>query len=644
MPNPTDRLIIGTAGHIDHGKSTLVRALTGVDPDRLKEEKERGITIVLGFAPLDLPSGRRCGVVDVPGHERLVRTMIAGASGIDLVLLVVAADEGTMPQTREHLAICQLLGVEHGVIAITKKDLVDEEWLELVRSDLADEVKGTFLEGAPIVPCSSTSGEGGEGLDELRAVLDKVAAQAAKRDPDGLLRMPVDRVFTMKGFGTVATGTLIGGRLRVGDAVSFLPSGLEGRVRGLQVHGEAVEASIAGTRTAVNVQGSEAGEVHRGEWLVHPGAVERSYRLDVHLTLLPIFPRPLKARSKALVHAGTTHVEAVVRLLEGDKIEPGSAAYAHLELSGQVVVLPGDRLILRGTERLAGHGHTIGGAVVVRPQARRPRKRARTLEEVRALAEAGSDAKRLSLVVEQHGLAGIDQKPLVLRSGVGPQAASRLLKELVSSKEIVRFGQQGNIHARRLSELVSLAADMIKSFHASNPLEAGMPREELRSKLPSVTPALFGLVLDRLGRTGDVVVGKEIVHEATFKPAVSLDAVQDKIKAALAAGGLTPPRDKELAQSLEVEPKVLKAALKLLIGEGDVVKVAEGLYFATKHVEELEGAVVRHLEAEERLTAQEFKVLTGASRKFTIPLGEYFDRQKLTMRVGDARVLRRKSE
>lgn len=641
MPNPTDRLIIGTAGHIDHGKSTLVRTLTGVDPDRLKEEKERGITIVLGFAPLDLPSGRRFGVVDVPGHERLVRTMIAGASGIDLVLLVVAADEGTMPQTREHLAICQLLGVEQGVIALTKKDLVDKEWLELVHSDLTDEVKGTFLEGAPIVPCSSTSGD---GLEELLAALEKTAAHAAKRDPDGLLRMPVDRVFSMKGFGTVATGTLIAGRLRVGESVSFLPSGLEARVRGLQVHGEAVEASIAGTRTAVNVQGSEAGEVHRGEWLVHPGAVEPSFRLDVQLSLLPIFPRKLKARSKALVHAGTTHVEAVVRLLQGDVLEPGGSAYAHLELSGPVVVLPGDRLIIRGTERLAGHGHTIGGATVVRPQARRPRKRARTLEEVKALAEAESDAKRLSLVIEQHGLTGIDQKPLVLRSGVGPQAASRLLKELVSSKEIVKFGQQGVIHANRLVELVSVAADKIKAFHADNPLEAGMPREELRSKLPSVVPALFGLVLDRLGRSGSVVVGKEIVHEAIFKPAVSLDAVQEKIAAALSAGGLTPPRDKELSETLEVELKVLKAALKLLVGNGEVIKVAEGLHFATKHVEELQRTVVRHLETQERLTAQEFKVLTGASRKFTIPLGEHFDRQKLTMRVGDARVLRRKSE
>lgn len=646
MASPTDRLIVGTAGHIDHGKSTLVRALTGVDPDRLKEEKERGITIVLGFAPLDLPSGRRCGVVDVPGHERLVRTMIAGATGIDVVLMVVAADEGTMPQTREHLAICQLLGVKHGVVALTKTDLVDEEWRELVIADLADELEGTFLEGAPIVPCSATTGA---GLDELKATLDRVADRALRRDTDGFLRMPVDRVFTVKGFGAVVTGTLVGGRIRVGDSIGFHPSGTPGRVRGLQVHGEAVEESVAGTRTAVNVQGAElqTGDLHAGEWLVHPGAIEPSRRLDVRLELLPIFPRPLEPRAKVIVHAGTARVDAVVRLLEGDgatKLEPGGAAYAHLELPAPIVALPGDRLILRGTERLEGHGHTIGGAVVVRPLARRPRKVARTLEEVRALHEAESEEARVALVVEQAGPTGIDQRALLPLTGVGPQAAHRHLKALLRRSVIVTFGQHSFIHEAQLEGLVALAVRRVGEFHEASPLEAGMPREELRSKLPGVTPALFALVLERLKAGGEVEVGQDAVKKAGFRPAVSQDELQAKIRGRFEAAGLQPPWDKELAEALDLDLRELQAALKLLVAEGALVKVADGLFFSTSRIRELEAAIVRHLETEKQLTAQQLKDLTGASRKFTIPLGEYFDKQKLTMRVGDARVLRRRAD
>lgn len=641
MANPTDRIIIGTAGHIDHGKSTLVRTLTGVDPDRLKEEKERGITIVLGFAPLDLPSGRRCGVVDVPGHERLVRTMIAGAAGIDVLLMVVAADEGSMPQTREHLAICELLGVEHGVVAVTKADMVDSEWLELVRSDLADELAETFLAKAPVVTCSATTGA---GLDELLSVLDAVASKTQRRESDGLMRMPVDRVFSMKGFGTVATGTLLSGRVQVGETVELLPSELQGKVRGLQVHGEAVDQSVAGTRTAVNIQGSEASDAQRGEWLVHPGAIEPSRRVDVRAQLLPIFPRPLKARSNILVHAGTTHVEGVLRLLGAERLAPGDEAYAHLELAEPIIALPGDRLILRGTERLASHGHTIGGAVVLRPLARRPRKKTRTLAELEALDAAEGDEERLELVIRQAGPRGLEQGELLVRGGVGPQTARATLKALSRQGKTVAFGQQGQVHTEHLEALASMAIERITAFHEANPLEPGMPREELRSKLMSINPALFGLVLEQLRHRPEVTVDKQLVKLSDFRPeatSAGVEQLKNEITTRLRDGGLTPPRDKELAADLDRPQREINATLKLLVGDGEVVKVAEGLHFARTNIKTLEAAVVGHLQAEGSMTAQQFKAITGASRKFTIPLGEYFDRQKLTMRVGDERVLRR---
>lgn len=644
MPSPTDRLIIGTAGHIDHGKSTLVEAMTGVDPDRLKEEKDRGITIVLGFAPLDLPTGRRCGVVDVPGHERLVRTMIAGASGIDLVLLVVAADEGTMPQTREHLAICELLGIEHGVVALTKTDLVDEEWLELVKDDLSEELSGTFLSEAPVVPCSSHTKD---GFDELYAALDTVAERAGRRDPDGLLRMPVDRVFTMKGFGTVATGTLIGGRIRAGDPIELLPSNVQGRVRGLQVHGESVEDSLAGVRTAVNIQGPEAAEVRRGEWVVKPGSLTPTWRVEGRLTLLDAYPRPLKKRAPVLINAGTTQAAGTIRLLEGDKLSPGGSALVHLELEAPIVALPGDKLIVRGTERLEGHGHTIGGIEVARPHARRPRKPMVTVEELEALEVAETDEERISLVILQRGHTGMTQKELLPLLGIGPQAASRALKTLTRKGDLKPYGQQGYIHRDQLERLEERASKQLDGFHRDSPMEPGMPREELRSKLPGVSPALFSLLLDRLSRKSKIVVEQELLRRPKFRPRVDTSsAAMEKLKSDIAGrlerSGLTPPTDKVLAEDLALDKRQVLATLKLLVSDGKVVKVTEGLHFAQSRIDDLENRIIEHFENDENLDAQKFKAMTGASRKFTIPLAEYFDRNKLTLRIGDVRVLRRK--
>ena len=640
MPRPSDRLIIGTAGHIDHGKSTLVKALTGIDPDRLKEEKERGITIVLGFAPLQLPSGRRFGVVDVPGHERLVRTMIAGATGIDIVLLVVAADEGVMPQTREHVAICELLGVERGLVALTKSDLVDEDWMELVRGDLHGELEGTFLERAEVVACSSTTGA---GLPELAAAIDRAAAGARGRDTDGLLRLPIDRVFTMKGFGTVVTGTLLGGRVQVGQAVELSPSGVGAKVRGIEVHGEQVGESVAGLRTAVNLQGAETASIRRGEWLLEPGAFVPSRRLEGRLGLLG---RPLRDRARVLVHTGTTHVEATVRLLEAAALEPGASGLAHVELDAPLVVMPGDRLVVRGTERLANHGHTIGGLTVLRPHPTRPRVRGRAAKEARAIETASAPADLAALVVAQAGALGVGTRRLAPLTGLGPAAVRAAVKELTRNGTLVAFGQEGLVHAQSLASLVVRAEGLVRDYHDKSPLEPGMPREELRSKLAGVSPALFGLLLERMGRSGQLAVEAERVRLAAFKPRASeraggdVDGLKARIMEQLRTARLTPPRDKELAASLGVEISELRGGLKLLVGDGVAVKVAEELYFAKEHLDRLEQLIIDHLDRHGSLDAQGLKDLTGASRKFTIPLGEHFDRQKVTMRVGEVRVRR----
>ncbi|WP_242372856.1 selenocysteine-specific translation elongation factor, partial [Anaeromyxobacter sp. SG26] len=390
------RVVVGTAGHIDHGKSSLVRALTGIDPDRLREEKRRGITIELGFAHLALPDGTVAGVVDVPGHERFVRAMAAGAGGIDLVVLVVAADEGVMPQTREHLDICRLLGVPRGLVAVTKSDLLPglgADWLPLLEQDIREATKGTFLEGAAVLPVSSTTGE---GLDELRAEIARLAGEVTERPADGPVFLPIDRAFSMKGFGTVVTGTLLSGQIAEGDEAALLPSPQGApalRVRSVQVHGKAAPRALAGQRTAVNLPGIEPTAVARGQALVHAGVVPPSSILDAEVTLLAAAPRPLKHRAKLLLHVGTAQVPAAVALLDRAELRPGETAFAQLRLGAPVAALPGQRFILRGFAVLEGRGKTVGGGRVLAVAApRRRRGRPEATRQLEVLARGDPDA------------------------------------------------------------------------------------------------------------------------------------------------------------------------------------------------------------------------------------------------------------
>jgi len=553
-------LVVGTAGHIDHGKTALVKALTGVDTDRLPIEKQRGITTELGFAPLDL-GGQKLALIDVPGHERFVKSMVAGATGIDLVIMVVAADEGTMPQTREHLAICDLLGVRRGVIALTKADLVDAEGISLAEADIRATVAGTFLEAAPIVPVSARSGT---GLAELRAALTTTLAQVAPRPTTRVFRLAIDRVFTKKGFGTIATGTVLGGEVRLGEELEVIPSGLAPRVRGLEVHGEAVELARAGQRCALNLGGVAVADLARGDMLCHPGRVAGSHILDVELRTLGELP----ARSKVLLHHATAQVLAtLVRLDE-------THAQLRVDRETPIGALPGDHFIVRGFERSAHHGSTIGGGTIVRVLA--PRARRSHAEVVAALARAQLD-RQLVHFVRGAAATGLTQIQLGQRTGVADLAP--ILADLVATGELVADGER-YVHAE--------------------------------------------------------VVAK---HEPKRPPevATTLSPVEREVLAKLEATGLEPPRPQELAGAMGLADAAVKPALDRLIAAKLVTRIKSDLVMHARVVADVRTRLVAFLTAHGTIDAQQWKALTGASRKFTIPLAEFFDAEKLTLRIGDVR-------
>ncbi len=620
-------VILGTAGHIDHGKTSLVKALTGIDTDRLKEEKERGITIELGFAHLDV-EGRRFGLVDVPGHERFLKAMVAGAGGVDVVMLVIAADEGVMPQTREHLDICGLLGVRRGVIALTKRDLVDEEWLALVTADVRAAVEGTFLAEAAIVPVSARTGA---GLDELRHELSRLGASVPARPADGLLRLPIDRVFTMKGFGTVVTGTVMGGRVRAGDDVALLPDGRVAKVRGLQVHGEAATEARAGMRCAVNLAGVDRDEVQRGDVLAHPGRIEPGHLVDVKLHHLASCKEPLGRRARALVHHGTRQVLAQIVLVGLEELAPGEQALAQLHLDEPVAALPGDHFIVRGFVPQENHGTTMGGGEVVRvhpPKVRRAS--AEAAEVLRKVAEA-APLERVALEVLGGGPAGLTRAALAARLALAPQVIDNALGRLVERGELVRAGEHF-LHAEPLARAEQQALAALDAFHAAHPERDGIPREELRGKLPrALPPRLFESVVDALVRRGAVLAERDIVRRARRAPGSGAAGREvDQLVEKLCAAGVETPRPAELP----------KAALEVAVRAGRIVRVRSDYVVERGVMDDLRERLRAFLREHGQITAQEWKGLTGASRKYTIPLAEHFDAEKVTLRVGEIRKLR----
>ena len=635
------QIILGTAGHIDHGKTSLIRAVTGVNTDRLKEEQERGITIELGFASMDLPSGHHVGIVDVPGHEKFVKNMVAGATGIDLVVMVIAADEGVMPQTREHMEICTLLGIEHGFVVLTKTDLVDEEWLELATEDVTDFTQDTFLEGKPIVPVSSASGE---GVDRFLSVLQEACAQIPDRPASSLFRLPVDRVFTMRGFGTVITGTLSSGRVRVGDTVMIYPSEKTAKVRGIQVHNESVEEVEAGFRTAVNFQGLEKSDVERGEVLSTPKALETSYMVDLDLLYLKSNPRPLKSRARVRFHTGTSEIIGHLVLLDREELKPGERAATQIRLESPVALVKDDRFVIRSYSPV----RTVGGGRVIDPV---PAKHKRFRPEVTAHLQAlssGSPEEVVLRQIEAAGPRGISFARLQLVSSLHQKELDKMLQGLLSKKTVTLIDKEQRLYVHRetFSKTRADIETVLGHYHRRHPLKGGMPKEELKSKVPEAAGGkLFSLVLGQMAAEKVAVQEGDLVRLDSHSISLGADQedVRDKIVDLYRSRGLTPPYFKEVGELLGIDKQTAKDVLLLLVDEGRMVKVKEELYFHSDAIEDLKSRLVSFLTENQEISTPQFKEMTGASRKYVIPLLEYFDSKNVTLRIGDSRRLRRSS-
>jgi selenocysteine-specific elongation factor len=641
--HPQDRfgekhLIVGTAGHIDHGKSALVEVLTGTHPDRLEEEKRRGITIDLGFAFLDL-DGVRLGFVDVPGHERFVRNMLAGAGGIDLVLLVVAADESIKPQTREHFDICRLLAIRRGVVALTKSDLVDADTLGLVQLEIEEFVRGSFLEGAPIVPVSARTGA---GIERLKQELRRVALDARAKDASRHFRLPIDRSFAVKGFGTVVTGTLISGSIAVEDEAELLPGGRRVRVRGIQSGGRAEKRAVAGQRTALNIAGVEHADVRRGMVLVPPGLFVATNRIDAEVELLTS-ARPIERRARVHFHAGAAETIADLLLLDKDTLPPGESALAQLHLAEPVVALLGDSFILRQFSPVV----TIGGGVVLSNLAPRHRRRdAASLESISALAGGGREEVMFHLLASEP--RGLTFKNILARTGWLVAEIRESADRLAGAGRATLVSDAGEdsilvVAAAHRASLSRRLREAVEAFHRLNPLAEGISKEELRVRLRRhAGPALFRAGLEELAATGELRVAGDVVKRAGREIALSADEsrARDQIEQAFSRAGLAVPALKDVLAGAGVESKRAQKLLQILLREKVLVKITEDLVFHHSALARLRELLAGYKKAKgDRLPIAAFKELTCISRKYAIPLLEHLDRERVTRRVGDERVI-----
>ncbi len=639
-------VIIGTAGHIDHGKSALVLALTGTDPDRLKEEKARGITIDLGFANYR-QGNLNVAFVDVPGHERFIRNMLAGASGIDCVLLVVAADESIMPQTREHFDICRLLGVESGLIALTKSDLVDEETLELVQMETRELVKGSFLDGAPMVAVSARSGA---GLDDLRQELGGIASGLGKPVTTGIARLPIDRAFSVRGFGTVVTGTLVSGAIAAEMALDVQPAGHAVKVRGLQVHGESTDRAHSGQRVAVNLAGLDVGDLSRGDVLVQPGGLESTRRLDATLMLLPHM-RPLKHGSRVRFHSGTSEVMARVSLaapVDADRGEllpgtltPGRESYARLRLERLVALTRGDRFVIRAYSPVV----TIGGGRVLDPAPGRGRLRSPAgFKRLSRLRESGDAHAFLIAMVDQGGSRGLPRSQLIPRGGLTSANAELVVESLVREGRVVAVGTV-LIAPERVLELRDMMTEWVSTFHTEHSLEPGLSREEARERFSHhASSEVFDAIVDTLVRDGTLTARDHLAlssHRITLSPEET--QVYQGIEECYRRAGLSPPDLGTVESKTSASQRTVDRMVKLLLREEVLVKV-ESLIFHGDELERLKTAVIalkneHPASARIELEVATFKKRFGISRKFAIPLLGYLDRERVTRRVGNVRLL-----
>jgi selenocysteine-specific elongation factor len=616
------RIVIGTAGHVDHGKTSLIKAMTGVDCDRLKEEKQRGLTIELGFTFLDLPSGTRVGVVDVPGHVKFIRHMLSGASGIDLVMLVVAADEGVMPQTVEHIQICSLLGIERGIIVLTKTDMVDDDLLQLARADIQDFVSKTFLRDAPIVPVSSVTGA---GIDELKRAIDAQLEALSERRLSGIPILPVDRVFTIKGFGTVVTGTMKQGFFQEEHEVEIQPAGLKARVRNIQVYGKDVDKAFAGTRTAINLQGLATDDIARGQWVVPAGTITATRLLDARIDLLDD-----PGKSPIKVHIGSAEVQAEMNVREA-----GGATVARVRLKEPVVACFGDRFIIR----TISPSRTVAGGTVLNPSPAR-----RFSEEIADdLLDAGR-TRQVRGLLKDAGLRGISKAQLAAAFAEGLPAMDKTMGELTTSGQAVRFDPNNDLYVfeEYLRSLLELMGRKVAEHHGANPSSPGLSREHLRSSLKgSIDQKLFHRALTELIKKGVLEEEGPNIRAKGFAPSLgdTLGDVGERVYRMLARSGFEPPRAAEIAERLKMGPRQLDEVLGFLTRQGRLNRISGDLYLTAELTTELKEKVRGFIAEHQSMMPADMKQIVDVSRKFAIPYLEYLDRIHFTVRVDNARRL-----
>jgi len=629
-------IIVGTAGHIDHGKTALVKALTGIDADRLKEEKERGITIDIGFANLTLDAQTTIGFIDVPGHERFIKNMLAGVGGIDMVVLVIAADESVMPQTREHLDICSLLHIKQGLTVLTKIDNVERDMVDLVEVEVREFLKGSFLERSPILRVSSLTGE---GIPQLIEALRRAIGNVAPKDDTEIFRLPVDRCFTMKGFGTVVTGTLIAGQVHKEDAVEIFPSQRTTRVRGIQVHGRASNEARAGQRTALNLQGVEVAEIERGMVLTVPGVFKPTSMFDCNLELLRSAPAPIEMRKRVRFHIGTAELMGYVVLLGQERLNPGESALVQIRVEEPAFALPGDRFIIRQYSPMI----TIGGGQILDAFPEKHRRSDKAVLQRLKIFKDGSVEQRLMAIVEGAGLQTVELSHLVAGLGLSAQHVREALISLTKSGRIrtVSENPMTVVSAAAFKGAEERAAAEVQQFHRTNPLVQGIGREELRARLDGMTGGLFQAMLDKLAADKKIVVAQDVIYE--FGRRVTLKADEEQIREKLAerfrSHGLQAAAPDELIDGLKLNRITARKIIQLMVKENALVKISDDMFVDRKAMDELIAAIKALKSRNPKLGVAEFKDLTGVSRKYAIPLLEYLDRQRVTRRVGDERMI-----
>ncbi len=631
-------VIIGTAGHIDHGKTTLIRALTGRNTDRLKEEQKRGISIELGFTYFDLPSGKRAGIIDVPGHEKFIKNMLAGVVGIDIVILVVAADEGVMPQTSEHLAILDLVGIEKGFVVITKSDLVDEEWLELVKEDIKDEIKDTFLEGAPIIPVSSTKGT---GLDEVKSLIDELAFELEDREVDDMPRLPVDRVFSIQGFGTIVTGTLLSGKFHVGEEIQVFPGNRIGRIRSMQVHDEDTDIAYAGQRVAINIAGLKKDQINRGDVVAPINSMKETLLLDVKVKLIEGIDRSIENRTRLRLYIGAKEVLCRIILLDRDVLNPGEEAYAQLRLEEEIVAKRGDRFILRFYSPM----FTIGGGQVLEPNAtKRKRFDKEVLEELR-IKEEGESVDIIEKIILDKSPIFPTLKEISIFTAMLEDKVKKEVEKLVQENKIIQFNLTKDlhlIHIQYFDQLKNNIIEELKEFHEKQPLKMGMPKEEIRSKfLKNAKPKVGDRFIDLLIEKGYIEQHKENICIKGFQIEYSSSQlrIKEEIIENYVMNEFLPPKRDELYEKIQGEKEEIDQVLNSLINRDEIIRLDdEILIYRSTYAEALE-ILKQYIEKNGSITVAEYRDELKTNRKVALSLLEHFDQLKITKRDGDRRVL-----